>query len=88
MKFTPSESWKGYRLPGVGAPLVKELKLGISTPESWNDETSFAMPLCPTLPYQPLSCPPSLPAALIRCTQPVPRLSSFSIPAAVYKCRH
>ncbi|KAF9492237.1 hypothetical protein BDN71DRAFT_1451796, partial [Pleurotus eryngii] len=59
------------------------------------------MPLCPTLPDQPLLCPPSLPtsgttpnkaqpqpvqpnpyqagAALIRCTQPTPRLSSFSI---------
>ena len=67
------------------------------------------MPLCPTLPDQPLSCPLSLPAsgttpnmaqpqpaqpnpyqpgaALIRCTQPTPRLSSFSILVAVYKCR-
>ncbi|KAF9497015.1 hypothetical protein BDN71DRAFT_1445396 [Pleurotus eryngii] len=37
MKFTPSESWKDYGLPGVGAPLVNELKVGVSMPESWND---------------------------------------------------
>ncbi|KAF9492413.1 hypothetical protein BDN71DRAFT_1451625 [Pleurotus eryngii] len=44
MKFTPSESWKDYKLPGVGAPLVKELKVGVSTPESWN---GFKLPsLC------------------------------------------
>ncbi|KAF9498996.1 hypothetical protein BDN71DRAFT_1442450, partial [Pleurotus eryngii] len=33
---TPSESWKDYKLPGVGAPLVKELKVGVTRPESWN----------------------------------------------------
>ncbi|KAF9488482.1 hypothetical protein BDN71DRAFT_1457163 [Pleurotus eryngii] len=26
MKFTPSESWMDYKLPGVSASLVKELK--------------------------------------------------------------
>ncbi|KAF9495845.1 hypothetical protein BDN71DRAFT_1447025 [Pleurotus eryngii] len=41
-----------YKLPGVGAPLVKELKAGVSTPpESWNDSKLPSLCLAMAMAY-------------------------------------
>ncbi|KAF9501447.1 hypothetical protein BDN71DRAFT_1439034, partial [Pleurotus eryngii] len=84
----------------VGAPLVKELKVGVSTPESWNDFKLPLLGLCLYAHHNLTNHHPCLPRELnqtrpnpncinrlLVCTQPTPRLSSVSILLAVYKCR-